>query len=63
MPDQPEIAHGPGEPAEARLVEDSFQGLRVVHERPLDPSSPIQAALLPDGPGIWEATPRDDRES
>jgi hypothetical protein len=60
MPDQPAIDHGPGEPEEAHLVEDPLQGVRVVHERPLDPNSPIQAALLPDRPSVWEASPRDE---
>jgi hypothetical protein len=61
MPDQPEIDNGPGEPEEAHYVEDPFQGVRVVHERPLDPASPIQAALLPDRPSVWEAAPRPER--
>jgi hypothetical protein len=60
MAQQPDISHDLGEPEEAHLVEDACQGVRVVHERPLDPASPIQAALLPDRPSVWEASPRDE---
>ena len=60
MPEQPDISRDLGEPEEAHLVADPLQGVRVVHERPLDPDSPIQAALLPDRPSVWEAAPKDE---
>jgi len=63
MPDklQPEnhveVARGLGEPACAHLVEDPYTGVRAEHLQPLGPSG---AAVIPDGPSVWEATGDED---